>query len=77
MAKYNGHASWAQWNVSLWINNDEGLYSMAQDFIRAYRTGKLPAAMAMLAELDDMGITHTPDGARYTVTSIRNAMKGM
>lgn len=74
---YNGHKNWNHWNVSLWINNDEGMYSMAMDFIRAYRTGKLPAATAMMAELNSMGITKTPDGAPYSVSSIRAAMVDM
>ena len=74
---YNGHKNWNHWNVSLWINNDEGLYRMARDFVRTYRTGKLPAATAMLATLSNMGITHTPDGAPYSVTTIRAAMVGM
>ena len=26
---YNGHKNWNYWNVSLWINNDEGLYNLA------------------------------------------------
>lgn len=75
---FNGHKNWNHWNVSLWINNDEGLYSMARDCVRAYRNkGKLPAAMAMLHELQDAGITKTPDGAPYSVSSIRAAMVGM
>ena len=77
MSKFNGHKNWNHWNVSLWINNDEGLYHMAQECIRAYRTGKLPAAMAMLRELNDAGITKTPDGAPYSVSSIRAAMVDM
>ena len=74
---YNGHKNWNHWNVSLWINNDERLYRMARDFVRAYRTGKLPAAVAMLAELSNMGETKTPDGAPYSVSSICAAMVGM
>jgi hypothetical protein len=61
MTKYNGHPNWSQWNVSLWINNDEGLYNLAR----------------MLEDLNGCGITQTPDGARYTVTSIKHAMVEM
>ena len=31
MTRYNGHKNWNHWNVSLWINNDEGLYRMANE----------------------------------------------
>jgi hypothetical protein len=35
MAKpYNGHRSWNAWNVSLWLNNDEGLYNLMVEAIR-------------------------------------------
>ena len=34
---YNGHRSWNAWNISLWINNDEGLYRRAVDL--AMRNG--------------------------------------
>jgi hypothetical protein len=76
---YNGHKNWNHWNVSLWINNDEGLYRMAQNYVlfkqRSYTRDQ--CAAAMLSELKDQDITHTPDGAPYTVTTIRAAMIGM
>ena len=79
MAKYNGHKNYNHWNVSLWINNDEGLYRMALNYVtfkgRSY--GKEDCAKAMLSELKEAGITHTPDGAPYSVSSIRAAMVGM
>lgn len=86
MAKFNGHKNWNHWNVSLWINNDEWLYSMAKSMIAQYRhyksfTGSTSprerAAMAMLERLEWQGITKTPDGAPYSVSSIRAAMAGM
>jgi hypothetical protein len=75
MAKYNGHKNWNHWNVSLWINNDEGLYRDACGFSR--RHGKDKGAEMMLENLKQLGITKTPDGAPYSKSSIRAAMVGM
>ena len=74
MATYNGHKDWTHWNVSLWIKNDEGLYRMAQGWVRTTPT-KADAALRMLQDLNDSGITHTPDGAKYTATNIRAAIR--
>lgn len=76
MASYNGHRSWNAWNVSLWINNDEGLYTMAKEAI-ARSSNRYEAATTMLIWLRESGDTETPDGAPYAVTSIREAMVGM
>jgi hypothetical protein len=76
MPKYNGHRNWNHWNVSLWIANDESLYNMARGYIRRAKT-RDHAAAQMLADLNDCGIVKTPDGARYSKTSIRHAMRGM
>ena len=76
MATYNGHKNWNHWNVSLWINNDEGLYYMAKEYANNYR--KEAAARLMFHQLTVLqNITKTPDGARYSVSSIRAAMVGM
>lgn len=77
MAKYNGHKNWTQWNVSLWINNDESLYNDAKYFVRACRNDHDYAAQRMLDSLVEMGVTETPDGAKYSKTAIRAAMVGM
>ena len=69
---YNGHKNWNHWNVSLWLNNDYGLYSMMQDCIRHNRT-RDQAVEDMLSRLPKK----TPDGARYSKTTIRAAMVGM
>lgn len=77
-ATYNGHKNYNHWNVSLWINNDEGLYHMAKNFIERYpRVGRAKQATLMLERLHDEGIKRTPDGAPYSVSSIRAAMVGM
>ena len=31
---YNGYSNWETWNVSLWLNNDEGLYNETRRFVR-------------------------------------------
>jgi hypothetical protein len=83
---YNGHKNWNHWNVSLWINGDDGLYSMAKSFMRSHRN-KESAAKAMLENLQAdvstqvyggrLPIIKTPDGAPYSVSSIRAAMVNM
>lgn len=72
MAKYNGHKNWNHWNVSLWINNDEGLYQTAQDCI-AYTDTKEAAARLLMSRLSDK----TPDGAPYSKSAVRAALVGM
>lgn len=76
MPTYNGHKNWQYWNVSLWINNDESLYSMALEQMRR-TTNKTLAAERMLEKLKAAGITKTPDGAAYSVPTIRAVMRGM
>ena len=72
MATYQGHRSWNAWNVSLWINNSESLYQLAQ-----YHIATSPvlgtAARRMLKELQGH---RTPDGAVYNYTCIREALRG-
>lgn len=72
MAKYQGHRSWNAWNVSLWINNDEGTYRWAYDL--ASRLGIAKAARIMARDLNG---TKTPDGAVYNATCIRDALRGI
>jgi len=77
MAKYNGHKNYNHWNVSLWINNDEGLYRMALAHIKSARN-KDEAAVNMIQDLELMdNDLKTPDGVPYSVSSIRAAMVGM
>lgn len=69
---YNGHKNWNHWNVSLWIGNDEGLYRAAQECIE-HTSNRDAAVRAMVAFLP----AKTPDGAPYSLSSVRAAMVGM
>lgn len=72
--KYNGHPSWRLWNLALWFGNDEGLYSLARECIRNEKT-RDDAARAIVALLNKCGKTETPDGARYSISGVRYAIR--
>lgn len=76
MASYNGHPSYRLWNLALWFANDEGLYRMAINAMRVTHT-KDEAAKLILAELIECGVSETPDGARYTLSGVRYAIRGL
>ena len=68
---YNGHRNRNAWNVSLWLSNDEGAYTLCR---WAQGLGNLDvAAKALVKMLPE----RTPDGVRYTVTNVRLALRGM
>jgi hypothetical protein len=71
MPKYNGHKNKNHWNVSLWINNDETLYRMAKGFAADFTRDR--AARVMLRHLPKK----TPDGAPYSVSAIKAAMRDL
>lgn len=72
MAQYNGHKNWNHWNVSLWLSNDHNLYWRMVETVRDWPT-KDRAARELLDSLPEK----TPDGASYSVSSIRAAMVGI
>lgn len=69
---YEGFPTRAQWNVSLWLNNDEPSYRLMQEAIRRTRN-RDEAASFVLASLP----ASTPDGFRYSLTAIKRAMVGL
>ena len=61
MAGYNGWTNYQTWNVNLWIQNDEGLYSIAQD------AGDYQTFVHMMR---DLGSMETPDGVAWNDSGI-------
>jgi hypothetical protein len=78
MATYNGHKNWNFWNVSLWVNNDEGLYSMVKDAIASTNNREEAARVLMNTLRTEQGtvMPETPDGAPYTRAALKAAMVG-
>ena len=81
---YNGYRNWNQWNVSLWLNNDEGLYDIARFMCRHYSRARVTGesrrafiARQIVNRLKDEGIVATPDGAPITKTAVLVAIRGM
>jgi hypothetical protein len=72
MAPYNGHRSWNAWNVSLWLNNEEGPYLHAYELVKKY--GRKRAARILAQEYEGQ---RTPDGAKYNYTCLYEATEGM
>ena len=54
--EYNGWENYETWNVALWIQNDEGLYHLAQE-VGNY--------VDFVEVLNDCGSDSTPDGVKY------------
>jgi hypothetical protein len=72
MATFNGHKNWNQWNVALWIGNDEPLYREA---VRLYR--KFPTVACAARHFQRQMPERTPDGARYSLAAIKAALIGL
>ncbi|NBX51157.1 hypothetical protein EBT25_14825 [bacterium] len=54
---YNGWENYETWNVALWINNNEGLYHLAQE------CGCYEDFVLVLSQ--EYGTIETADGVRY------------
>ena len=71
---YNGFKSWNQWNVSLWIGNDECLYGLAKEMLGKYKSVRKASERFVYCMQDQ---PKTPDGARYNLTSVMTALRGL
>ena len=71
MSGYSGFRSWSAFNVAWWLTNDEALHEQMV-LCCAQSKNQEQASRMLLAMLPD----ETPDGARYSLKSIRQAMVG-
>ena len=76
----NGYSSYEAWNTALWIDNEQALQSMANNWINdAHEYGKNWAddelsdlfAQRMALALEQQGKTHTGDGVLWTLPNIK------
>ena len=58
---YNGWKNRATWNVALWIQNDEGLYSFAKE-CGTYAN--------FVEQMREVGYTETPDKVAYNDSAL-------
>lgn len=73
MSEYNGHRSWNAWNVSLYINNEHDLYTLAMDCIKQHPTDYVARFIRYSMLLGDK----TPDGAICNRLSINLALDAL
>ena len=68
---YNGYRNYNEWNQSLWINNDEGLYNQAVRLCRLYTKEQAAEQLLLIVGYE------TPDGVRWTKSGIRAGLVGL
>lgn len=72
MPKYQGHENWNQWNVSLWIANEEPIYRFAKECLQGRSLKR-----AVCRFLEVYRNAETPDGGRYSYAAVYAALKGL
>ncbi len=71
MKEYNGHRSWNAWNASMWISNDYDL-----EITKRQLKDEGMSDTRIIKELSYLVGTRTPDGAKFTQSTIRDFVKG-
>lgn len=64
MSTYNGWKNYQTWNVALWIDNDEGLYTFARE------CEDYAAFCAGLREFEGAIAFQTPDGVAWNDSAL-------
>ena len=65
---YNGWKNRQTWNVSLWLNNDEGVYREAVSFMNKHPEAKHP--YALFIKTSGRANYQTPDGIKWLSTRL-------
>jgi hypothetical protein len=60
-------------NIRLWLVGDPYMRLLTNKFLRTKGT-KDEASLALWQTLQNLGITHSPEGAKITRTSVRRAV---
>jgi hypothetical protein len=67
--EYNGHRSWAAWNVSLWLYNDESQYRLMLQAKSQFKSKRNQVKWIM-----EQLPPKTPDGAKYSRLTVGLAL---
>lgn len=59
--KFNGYKNYATWNVALWIQNDESIYSIAKELGDYFSLSEYMLMSDLVGELQH----RTPDGVAW------------
>lgn len=68
---YQGHESYAAWNVAVYLFNEYPLYQLVMEAIAGRTLAE--ASTWLMARLPE----RTPDGVRYSLNTVRLALVGV